>query len=984
VSGLPGGVVTFWFSDIEGSTRLVKALRERYPRVLAEYRRLVRAAIAAHGGREVDTAGDGFFVVFGGAQQAVACALEVQRAVAAHGWPAGAAVRVRVGVHTGQAVRAGDGYTGVAVHRAARICTVAGGGQVLISQATQAVVEDEEEELGFTLVDAGEYRLKGLDRPVRLFQLAAPGLAPVPAAGGGAAPAAGGVHGFAAVLTSFIGRDGPVAEVAGLLAERRLVTVTGPGGTGKTRLAGEVARRVAGRFADGAWLAELATVQDPAQIPPAVAAALGVRDQPGVPAAETLARVLARRQLLLVLDNCEHVIGAAAELCAGLLAAADDVTILATSREPLAIAGEARYRLSPLTLPDLDDLAGAAQTEAVALFADRARSADMHFALDEQTGPVVARLVARLDGMPLAIELAAARVEALGVTQLLGRLGDRFALLAGTDRTAPSRQRSLAATVEWSYQLLEEDERRVFRVVSVFPGPFALDAAEAVAGPGAGPAVLHLVDCSLLVPPRPGPDGRSRYLMLETLRAYGAGLLAQAGEQDQAQAALARYAAGVAEEAGAGLQVTAGELAAARWLDAEDATMAHVLGWAVGHDLDMAVRLVTALSMWWVLRGRLAGQEPLLRELAGRAGPGSEGWCAAQLWLAWTAFGAPDLPQALQRCAAVMDVIGDREPSRLLADILTVQSETLANLGRVPEAAVAGRRALAMARELGYPFGQGRATACLVLAANYAGDLDGAVQLARQAGQIPDVPGAAARLCGFLLAVTLAEAGDLAAAEQACAATLAGARDAGDAYNLDGLLSVMADLDLRAGRTGEAAGRLHEAVQIMLSSGQWFMVLIVLERCGHLCAATGRPADAVTAWAAQDTLVQQGGFWYEDSDARRQDALREAGRLLGPDRARAAEERGQAMSLATAAEYVLMLTAPGPPQPAGPALPGMLSARERELVILVAQGRTNAQIAAELYISIRTVSSHLDRIRDKTGCRRRADLTRLALSAELI
>ena len=226
-------------------------------------------------------------------------------------------------------------------------------------------------------------------------------------------------------------------------------------------------------------------------------------------------------------------------------------------------------------------------------------------------------------------------------------------------------------------------------------------------------------------------------------------------------------------------------------------------------------RLVTALSVWWVLRGRLAGQGPLLRELARRAGPGSAGWCATQVWLAWTAFGAADLPQALQRCAALMEVIGDREPSRVLADCLTVQSETLANLGQVPEAAECGRRALAVARELGYPFGIARATACLVMAALYAGDLDEAARLARQAGQIPDIPGTAGRVCGFLLAATLAEAGDLAAAGQACAATLAWARDAGDAYSLDGLLTVMADLDLRADRAGDAAGRLHEAVRLM-------------------------------------------------------------------------------------------------------------------------------------------------------------------------
>jgi len=225
--------------------------------------------------------------------------------------------------------------------------------------------------------------------------------------------AVGGVHGFPAALTSFIGRDGPLREIAGMLAKHRLVTVTGPGGAGKTRLAGQVAQKVAGRFADGAWLVELAAMRDPAQVPGVVAAVLGVREQPGVPAGEAVAQVLARRQLLLVLDNCEHLLGAAAELCAGLLAACDDVRVLATSREPLRIAGEARYRLGPLTLPGPDQT-GDGGSEAVALFTDRARCADPGFVLDGQSGPVLAKIVARLDGMPLAIELAAAQVEALG------------------------------------------------------------------------------------------------------------------------------------------------------------------------------------------------------------------------------------------------------------------------------------------------------------------------------------------------------------------------------------------------------------------------------------------------------------------------------------------------------------------------------------------------------------------------------------------
>ena len=793
------------------------------------------------------------------------------------------------------------------------------------------------------------------------------------------------MHGFPVALTSFIGRAGPAREVAGLLGQYRLVTVTGPGGMGKTRLAGEVARWVAGRFADGVWLAELAPVGDPARVPGVVAAALGVREQPGVPVAEAVARVLARQQLLLVLDNCEHLIGAAAELCAGLLAACDDVRVLATSREPLAVAGEARYRLGPLALPVPGDPAEGGGSEAVALFADRARQVDAGFVLDGQTGPVVAGLVRRLDGMPLAIELAAARVEALGVAQLLDRLDDRFGLLAGGDRLAPSRHRSLAAAVEWSYRLLEEDERRVFRAVSVFPGPFTLEAAEAVAGPGAGLVVLHLVDCSLLVPPRAGPDGRSRYVMLETLRAYGAALLAAAGEQDEAAAALARYAVEVAEDAAAGLQTIEGELAAARRLDAEDPTMRQVLAWGTDHDPGIALRLAAALAPWWQLRGRLQNQYPLLRQLAGRAAPGSDGWCAIQYWLGMAASGRADMAGALGHFTELRDAVAERGPCRALVDALTGRSWILHNIGRTAEAAEVARSALALAREAGYPGGEVASLTSLSRTALATDDLGSAVRLARQAGQITDgVPGWEARLCSLSLTDVLIAAGDAGAAEGMCAAGLAASRDTGSQETLAGLLDLMAVLDLRAGRTGDAAAHVREALQFELRTGDWTQLLNSLDCCGLLCAATGRRAEAATLWAAWAALTRHAGLMEWPADARlREQPLSEARRALGPALTRTAEDRGAAMSLAAAAEYALMLTDPGPPRPAA-AGPGELSARERELVTLVAQGRTDVQIAAQLYISIRTVRSHLDRIRDKTGCRRRADLTRLALNAELV
>jgi non-specific serine/threonine protein kinase len=767
-----------------------------------------------------------------------------------------------------------------------------------------------------------------------------------------------------------------------LLDRGRLVTVTGPGGAGKTRLAGQVANQVAGRFADGVWLAELAPVRDPALVPAVVMAALGVREQPGVPAAGALARVLARLQLLLVLDNCEHVLGAAAQLCAGLLAACDEVRVLATSREPLRVAGEARYRLGPLGLPGPDEAADATGCEAVALFADRARQADAQFALTGETTAAVAQLVARLDGMPLAIELAAARVEALSVVGLLDRIDDRFALLTTGDRGAADRQRSLEATVEWSYRLLDEHEQRVYRMVSVFPAGFTLEAAEAVAGVGVGPVVLRLVDCSLLRPPQAGPDGRLRYGMLETLRAYGAGLLAGAEEQEEAAAALAGYALEMAEQAAAGLQTSTGEVAAARWLDAWDATTRQVLAWAMDNDVVTALRLAVALALWWSLRGRAAGQYPLLREAADRAVPGSDGWCAAQFWLGMIGIDSAELAGALGHFTAVIDAVGDQGPSRVLAECLAGRSNALLSLGRDAEATEEGHRSLALARQLGSAAAEAQALLVLSLAVRFS-DLDDAVRLARQAEQLQaELPGWIARECGGILTSLLTEAGDLTAAERICVAGLAGAREAGDLAALASLLLGMGNLDLRAGRIRDATAHLRESLRITARSGFRSFAGHALYGCGCLCAETGRYAEAITVWAAQAAFSRRQGF-REALDRRREEALHEARQAVGPVRTRAAEARGAAMSLEAATEYALMLTELRPPQSATPGA-GRLSARERELVTLVAQGRTNAQIAVQLCVSARTVTSHLDRIRDKTGCRRRADLTRLALSEGLL
>jgi predicted ATPase/DNA-binding CsgD family transcriptional regulator len=795
------------------------------------------------------------------------------------------------------------------------------------------------------------------------------------------------MHGFLPALTSFVGRAGEVDEVAGLLGEYRLVTVTGPGGVGKSRLAIEVAKRVAGRFADGAWLVTLAAVGDPAMIPATVAAVLGVQQGPGMSITESLAGVLARQQALLVLDNCEHVLDAAAGLCTALLMAADDVRILATSREPVRVAGEARYRLPALPVPGPGAPEEADRSDAVALFADRARQADLHFALTAENGPLVGRLVARLDGMPLAIELAAARVEVLGVVQLLDRLDNRFRLLVDADRTAVARQRSLEATVDWSYQLLSELEQLAFRRLAIFPGPFTLDAAEAVTGAGAEPVVLHLVDCSLISPPRTGPDGRGRYIMLETLRAYGADRLASTGEQPAVAAALARHALQVAEQAAAGMQLSAGELAAARWLDAEDAAVHQALAWALEHDRVTALRLAVALGPWWALRGRWATGYEMLRRATDRVTQGEAQWCAGQFWLGLLAHYTSDYAVALGHFTAILQARAAATPSTELVDGLEGRSGTLRNLGRLPEATEDARRALEMAREIGYQGGEAMALTHLSLASYYDGDTENALEWARQTQRINPavIPGRTARRCGVILANILVGTGQMAAAQQVCAEGLAQARDAGDLGDQADLAYLAQSLARQGGHMADAGAYLRESLRLAAQTGNRLRIIDCLDDCGHLCAATGRWAEAITMWTVFATQNADIGMPDLPLEARqRQDPMRKARRVLGPEQARAAEERGAAMTLGTAAEFAIMLTTPGSQPPQAPTELRQLSAREQVLVTLVANGRTDAQIAGQLYISVSTVRSHLDRIRDKTSCRRRADLTRLALQEGLV
>jgi predicted ATPase/class 3 adenylate cyclase len=659
------------FSDIEGATRLVKTLRERYPPILAEHRRLIRAAVADQGGHEVDTQGDAFFVAFTGAKQAVLCALEIQRALAGHDWPAGAAVRVRIGIHTGHAAPAEGVYTGLAVHRAARICAAARGGQVLVSQATQTIIDDEEEDPGFTLVDLGERTLKDLDRPVRLFQLAAPELdAPaVPAAGhpadkmahdmlatpSPAVPGASAVAGRAwpgditsmaetdvirtpdqrgdvavaeaplagavpVPVTPLVGREPESVAVMDLLVREgvRLVTLTGPGGVGKSRLAVEAARRLGPGFTDGARFVELASVPEADLVAPAIAAGLGLTSSAGRLISDLRSYLRTRRRLLLVLDNFEHVIGAA-PLLAELLGAAPGVVALVTSRVVLRLQGEHEFPVPALPVPpagtgqdaiDLQDYA------SVSLFVQRAHAAAPGFELTGGNAEAVAEICHRLDGLPLAIELAAARVRLLPPQALLSRLGHRFSLLTGGARDLPERQRTLRNTLDWSFGLLSAGEQAMLARLGVFARSFGLPAAEAVCGevgddapdPGRAEQVMDslgaLVDSSLVRPEIRG--GEPRFGLLETVREYALERLADGGGWAEAHDRHAAYFLAQAGPAEAELQGQ-GQLAWLDRLETEHDNLWAAMSWLVDHGgVEQAIRLLSVTWRFWWLHGHAA------------------------------------------------------------------------------------------------------------------------------------------------------------------------------------------------------------------------------------------------------------------------------------------------------------------------------------------------------------------------------------------
>ncbi|MGA9944267.1 MAG: adenylate/guanylate cyclase domain-containing protein, partial [Candidatus Cybelea sp.] len=550
-SACPTGTVTFLFSDIEGSTARWDGDRVAMASALADHDALMRATLEARRGYVFKTIGDAFCAAFATAADAIAAALDAQRVLAAEDFSAVGGLRMRMALHTGVAQERNGDYFGPAVNRVARLLAIGHGGQVLVSGTAADLLQGEMPPQS-SLRDLGAHRLKDLARPEQVYQLVAPDLPE-------RFPALRSLdqlpNNLPRRLTSFVGREEVVAEVAALIERFPLVTLVGTGGAGKTRCAVQVAADVLDGSGDGAWLAELAPITDPALVSSVIAQALNVPERPNCPVLDTLLAYLKRKRLLLILDNCEHVIDEARSVAGAILQGCPEVRILATSREGLNIAGEETYRMPSLAIPSNAEIlstAEAARYSAVQLFVDRALSSDKRFVLTEGNAPHVAEICRRLDGIPLAIELAAARVKVLSPQQLAQKLDERFRLLTGGDRSALPRQQTMRALIDWSYDLLSGDERALFRKVAIFAGGLTLETATAVCSGGAidEMAILDLlsslVDKSLVHAELVGSG--TRYRLLESTRQYAREKLSEAGEYGAVAHAHANAYAALAEQ----------------------------------------------------------------------------------------------------------------------------------------------------------------------------------------------------------------------------------------------------------------------------------------------------------------------------------------------------------------------------------------------------------------------------------------------------
>jgi predicted ATPase/class 3 adenylate cyclase len=824
-SARPTGTVTFLFSDIEGSTVRWEGAPEAMELAVARHDALMRGAIEAHGGYVFKTMGDAFCAAFTTASDALAAALDAQRALAAEDFSAVEGVRVRMALHAGQSAERDGDYFGPTVNRVARLLAVGHGGQVLISGTCTELLQVEMPTI-CSLRDLGAHRLKDLSQPERVYQLVAPDLIQE-------FPALRSLdhlsNNLPAQLTSFVGREGVVAEVKALLEQHRLVTLVGTGGAGKTRCAIQIGAELLDGLGDGVWLAELAPISDASLVASVIARTLNVQESPNRPILDTLLAYLRRKRLLLILDNCEHVIEEARTVVSATLHACPGVHILATSREALGIAGERLYRMPSLSVPPTGHTLSAQDVLAFGaplLFADRAFSVDNRFALTDENVPHVAEICRRLDGIPLAIELAAARVKVLSPKHLAQKLDERFRVLTGGDRSALPRHQTMRALIDWSYDLLSDEERTVFRKLSIFAGGFTLETAAAACSEGEMDeiAVLDLlsslVDRSLVQAETVGSD--TRYRLLESTRQYAREKLADAGEEDAVARAHAAAYLALAEELDDAFETTPDRAWDAR-AEPELENFRAALGWALG----------------------TRGDSLLGQRLAGTLRP------------VWGAFGATEGRRWVQSARELADA---QTPAATLAALDLVEASLAAVLIQHKASLAAGELALARYRELGEPLRIAQAQRCVGRALVFVGRVAEGEALLTQA--VTEARRLGARRLTSLVLQSLASArnraGDLAGARQYFAEALPIARSIGAERLAAVLAGILAEAEFRGGDAAAALQLAGEALAVDRAFNDTRNVATVLCNMAAYLVALERYDEARTSareglTAARDT-----------------------------------------------------------------------------------------------------------------------------------
>jgi predicted ATPase len=804
---------------------------------LARHDQIVRSSMEAAAGYVFATGGDGFAAAFDRVDRAVAAAVAVQRALAREPWPGEVSLRVRVGLHSGVCEERGGDYFGPTVNRAARIMAAAHGGQILCSAATAGLLVSAMP-AGLSLTDLGEHRLKDLAAAERLFQIVAPGL---PQAFGSLRTIDRYPTSLPVQPTHFVGRSEELGRVAKALGQARLVTLTGVGGVGKTRLALQAAADALALFPDGAWLVELAGLTDPAGVADSIASVLGVPVQPGRRLEDVLVDFVDSHQLLLVLDNCEHVIDAAAAMAGRLSTTSGGTRILATSREGLAVAGERVIAVPPLATPSDVSVEAVLSCDAVRLFVERAADARDDFSLPDSEIPVLGELCRRLDGLPLAIELAAARVRSMGTTEILNHLDRRLSFLVAGRRTAPTRQQTLRGTLDWSYGLLEEPERVLLRRLSVFAGGFDLASVEAVAADAQVDAAAlvdlidRLVDKSLVTVTLSA--GTARYGLLETIRDYARERLDRAGEAGHVAGRHGEYFAELSERADVGLRGP-DEIHWTAVVEIDLGNLRWALTWAIAHhQADLALRLIGGLA-----HGSRVGMPFGRTALQAAALPAAQGHLLQPLALAsaaWSAWVQEDMNEAaklVDRAVAAAVVDGDN-PAQLAVRcrVLSVAGPvalTTPDLG-VRVALARGEQMKRDAEALGDDW---ELTQALMLIGPFTGDVAVTEEAVRLADQLGNPSARSGSRCA--LASLIAPA-DPARARQLCEGALSAAMEVRNDMATMVARQTLTQVPMAQGDPREAIDLALESLRLALERRDIYFTYLYLAQVAASLAALG-------------------------------------------------------------------------------------------------------------------------------------------------